>query len=627
MKKVLLALCGLMIAFFSSAQLPKLNLVQIASGFLSPVDIKNCGDNRIFVVEQAGKIRIMDKSGNIRSTPFLDISSHVLSVGNEQGLLSVAFSPNYKVDSCFYVNYITGTGNGSTVISRFHVSADSNVADAGSEKVLLTFTQPYTNHNGATLMFGPDGYLYDTQGDGGNAGDPYHMGQNKNVFLGKILRMDVNHPDTTYLIPPTNPFVDSLNTKHEIWAYGVRNPWRCSFDRLTGDMWIGDVGQNLYEEVDFQPAASTGGEDYGWNCREGFHPYDTSCANSTGFIDPIFEYVHSTGNGCSITGGYVYRGAQFSRLFGRYFFTDFCSGRFIGVRQTSPGVFAVDTFHSFLTNMYSTFGQDNDYEMYIAGRSNGKIYHLTDTANCQPVAYIMPDSFENCNQVKLTALVGDSLNYQWYNSSGALNGSSSQYIATTTGWYKVKVAKAQLGCESFSDSVYVTVHGPDVLIDSIPIVSYCTSDTPVLLDGFITPAGGVYTGAAVVNGFFDPASGLVNDTVYYTYTNSYGCISQDTFTVVVRVCVGLNEVKDDLLFNVYPNPNNGVVNVDVRTENSQQVRLIVTDALGKIYSKMELTSGSSPKTVPVDLSSLSKGVYLLKLSGESGIKGKLLVVE
>lgn len=435
-------------------------MMQVATGLDSPVDIRNCGDARIFVVEQHGRIRIMDKRGNINPVPFLDISSRVLAGGNEQGLLSLAFSPHYKTDSSFYVNYTAGTGTGYTVISRFKVSAtDSNRADPGSERVLLTFQQPYANHNGATLMFGGDGYLYDTQGDGGYGGDPDGNGQNKNTFLGKVLRLNVSDPNATYSIPATNPFAGDTNAKPEIWAYGLRNPWRCTTDRITSDIWIADVGQDSIEEVNFQPASSAGGENYGWRCYEGTHPYNLSGCAASGFVPPVYEYKHNAANGCSVTGGNVYRGTKYSRMFGRYFFTDFCSGRFWSAQHTANGTFAIDTFPSHLQYQYGTFGEDNDYELYIAARTSGVIYRIIDSSSCAPVAYILSaDSHSNCHQVTLTALQGDSLSYQWYNSSGLIAGATaSYYAAMQSGWYRLRVATAQAGCQALSDSVYLTI--------------------------------------------------------------------------------------------------------------------------------------------------------------------------
>src|ERR1043165_1009941 len=422
MKKVSTLVVAVLILQALQAQVPSLNLVQIATGFTSPVDIQTCGDNRLFIVEQAGRIRIMSKSGVINATPFLDISSRVQSSGNEQGLLGLAFSPNFKQDGYFYVNYINGSSAGSTRISRFQVNpTDSNLALANSEVILLTFTQPYTNHNGGQVSFGPDGYLYDWQGDGGSGSDPQGNGQNKNTYLGKILRLDVSNHDTTFTIPPTNPFVGQANTQWAIWAYGVRNPWRNSFDRITNDLWIGDVGQDAYEEIDFQPASSTGGENYGWRCREGFHACPncntSGCPASTSFVDPIYEVPQANTSVCSITGGYVYRGTQYSRMWGLYFHSDFCTGRIWSIRNLGNNTFdadspavAVNGTTGFLTNNVGTFGQDNNGELYIAGRSNGRIYHITERIDCNPVAFIsLQDTLTGCIPVTVSALRGDTL--------------------------------------------------------------------------------------------------------------------------------------------------------------------------------------------------------------------------
>ncbi|MBK7148456.1 MAG: PQQ-dependent sugar dehydrogenase [Bacteroidetes bacterium] len=450
MKKFLILL-ALLPSFFIHAQNPVINLTQLQTGFDSPVGVMSCGDNRLFILEQDGRIRIMSKSGVINTTAFLDISGPVQSSGNEQGLLGLAFSPNYKQDGFFYINYIIGNGAGSTRISRFSVNpTDSNLADVNSEVIILEFTQPYTNHNGGNMMFGPDGFLYINQGDGGSGNDPQGNGQNKNTFLGKILRIDVNN-QSTYAIPSTNPFVGQANVKEEIWAYGLRNPWRASFDRLTGDMWIGDVGQDAWEEIDFQPASSTGGQNYGWRCREGFHvtpaPANTSGCPSTGFVDPVYEVPQAGGTSCSITGGYVYRGAQHNSLFGRYLFTDYCSGRFWAIRKTGANTFAFDTLQSFTTFQYTSFGQDNLGELYICYRgstsTNGRIYKISETSDCKPVAFIsFDDSLSGCAPVNISALKGEGLAYQWYNSTGLINGANSpEHAPIQSGYYKVLVSK------------------------------------------------------------------------------------------------------------------------------------------------------------------------------------------
>ncbi len=251
------------------------------------------------VLEQPGRIRVI-KSGALLATPFLDITDRVGSRGNEQGLLGIALHPNFKSNGYFYVNYTDLNGN--TVIARFTVSSNPDQADQNSEKILLHVQQPYPNHNGGSMVFGPDGYLYMGLGDGGSEGDPLLIGQNLNTLLGKLLRIDVNHGDP-YSIPADNPFAKGGGLP-EIWVYGLRNPWRFSFDRATGDLYIGDVGQDLYEEIDYLPAGSPGGANFGWSYREGFHPYKGTPPSGLKLVDPVWEYSHAEG-GCAVTGGFV----------------------------------------------------------------------------------------------------------------------------------------------------------------------------------------------------------------------------------------------------------------------------------------------------------------------------------
>jgi|GEM_PF-464540 len=557
MKKMYLFIISLFLTTYSFSQTPQINLVLVKQGFTSPVDIRNCGDGRIFIVEQGGKIRIMDKNGNINAAPFLDITSKVNSSGNEQGLLGLVFSPNYKQDGFFYINYINGSGSGVTRIARYHVSAaDSNIADPASEQILLTFSQPYTNHNGGGLQFGPDGYLYDTQGDGGSADDPNGNGQNKNVYLAKILRLDVSDPDTTYTIPPTNPFVGQANAKGEVWAYGVRNPWRVSFDRVTGDLWIADVGQDVYEEIDVQLASSTGGENYGWRCREGMHACST-CTTSgcpaSGYTDPVYEYSHSGTNGCSVTGGYVYRGAQYANLFGRYLFTDYCSGLFHSIQQTSMDVFTQTTLQDFINNQYTTFGEDNNGELYLAYRgtgSGGRIYRITETGDCNPVAFItLKDTVEGCVPYTLTALRGDTLNYQWYDVNGVINGANSyQYQVPQAGWYKVQVSKQQSGCQSMSDSVYVELRQATTITPNIGATNFCRNNAVASIAGYVSPSGGTFSGTGVSGANFVPVTASATNTITYNYTNQYGCASEYSFVLTVNDTTALTNTGTNNAF-------------------------------------------------------------------------------
>ena len=274
--------------------------------FSKPVYLTNAFDERLFVVEQAGVVRIV-RDGQLLEQPFLDIRDRVGSSQLEQGLLSIAFHPDYPQDDRFFVNYTDKTGD--TQLSSFRVSAENpDLANSGSENILLSVDQPYPNHNGGQLQFGPDGYLYVSFGDGGSANDPLNNGQNPSTLLGTLLRLDVDFSNEIYAIPSTNPFVSDDGRRNEIWAWGLRNPWRFSFDRLTGDLFVADVGQNMWEEVHFQTSNSPGGENYGWNILEGSHCFLESDCDKTGMELPIFEYNHQ--GHCSITGGYMYRGNQ-----------------------------------------------------------------------------------------------------------------------------------------------------------------------------------------------------------------------------------------------------------------------------------------------------------------------------
>jgi glucose/arabinose dehydrogenase len=331
----------------------------ITSGLNRPVDIQSAqdGSGRIFIIEKHGYIRIYE-NGQLLSMPFLDITDRVNDNGNEMGLLGLAFHPDYEHNGFFYVNY-TGDG-GNTHISRFQANGD--VADPGSEKILLTIDQPYPNHNGGALAFGPEGDLYLGLGDGGSQGDPHNNAQNTKALLGKILRIDVNHADP-YTIPSDNPF------GNEVWAYGLRNPWRISFDRANQDLWIGDVGQDTWEEIDYLPAGSQGGTNFGWNIMEGNHPYNGSA--QPGLQLPAAEYSHSEG-GCSVTGGYVYRGSM-PEWNGIYLYGDYCTGYIWGLMLSNGNRQNKLLFESGAN--ITTFGLDESGEIYLAS-DNGNVYRL-----------------------------------------------------------------------------------------------------------------------------------------------------------------------------------------------------------------------------------------------------------
>ncbi|MFQ3662399.1 MAG: PQQ-dependent sugar dehydrogenase [Chloroflexaceae bacterium] len=348
-------------------------LVPVVQGLRRPTHVTSAGDGsgRLFVVEQAGQVRIV-RNGRLLPQPFLDIASLVGSRGNEQGLLSIAFHPRFADNGAFFVNYTSR--DGATVVARYRVAATNpDQADPRSAAVLLTIEQPAANHNGGLVKFGPDGYLYIGTGDGGAAGDPWNNGQRLDTLLGKLLRIDVDGA-APYAIPPDNPMLKRAGARPEIWAYGLRNPWRFSFDRSTGDLFIADVGQNAWEEVHFQPGGSSGGANYGWKIMEGQECFRASTCDQSGLELPIAVYGHaSPAGGCSITGGYVYRGAAFPQLVGVYLYADYCSGNLWGLRAGPTGW--TGGLLDVLKIRPSSFGEDEAGELYLTDHGGG-LYRL-----------------------------------------------------------------------------------------------------------------------------------------------------------------------------------------------------------------------------------------------------------
>ena len=350
----------------------EVRLESVVSGLTQPLDLVNAGDGsgRLFILEKGGTVRIL-QNGVLAAEPFLDLSAEV-TTNSERGLLGIAFAPNYAQSGLFYVDYTDL--NGDTVVAEYKVSSDPAKADPASETTLLRIPQPESNHNGGNLAFGPDHLLYIGTGDGGGAGDQHGQsgnGQSLDTLLGKLLRIQVG-AGAAYTVPADNPFVSTEGAQPEIWAYGLRNPWRFSFDRATGDLYIGDVGQNAYEEIDFQAAGSSGGQNYGWRTVEGLHCYSPSNCDQTGLTLPVLEYPHSEGN--SVTGGYVYRGAALPELVGQYIYGDFGSGR-IWRAQRQGDEWTNELLLESGLNIAS-FGEDEAGELYVVA-IDGDVYRLT----------------------------------------------------------------------------------------------------------------------------------------------------------------------------------------------------------------------------------------------------------
>lgn len=435
---------------------PTLSIVPFYSGLSGPVGLYHCGDHRLFVLEKnQADIEIIDTTGTYIGK-FLDISG-MISTGSEQGLLGMAFHPNYASNGYFYINY-TNTA-GTTIIARYSVSNDPNVADPNSASIIMSISQPFGNHNGGHIEFGPDGFLYIGMGDGGSGGDPGNRAQNLNDLLGKMLRIDVDN-GSPYASPSSNPFVGQANVRPEIWSYGLRNPWKFSFDRQTGDLWIADVGQNLWEEVNKRPATSTGGENYGWRCYEGNVAYNTAgCAAQSTMVAPVQVYSHAAPTSfCSITGGTVYRGNKFPALQGIYFFTDYCDGDIYGITGNDANGYTSTNFGPG-GGAITAIQEDAAGELYIV-RQGGTIAKIQDA--CGTFAPVISLNAEGELQSS------PANQYWWYNNGNIIPGQTGQTLApAVAGNYSVNASNGT--CTRSSNSI------PWVIMGGIPGCTYANA--------------------------------------------------------------------------------------------------------------------------------------------------------
>lgn len=630
--KQLFTFSALLLLFMGLESRAQITLTQFASGFSSPVDIKNCGDDRMFIVEQGGYIRIVDTLGVQRPLPFLDIHTRLLS-GGERGLLGLAFDPNYKTNGFFYV-YYTELSHGDVVVSRFSVSATNpDSADPASEDTVIRIWHPYSNHNGGHIAFRPtDGYLYMGTGDGGSGGDPGNRAQNVDSLLGKILRLDVSDTSVAYTIPPDNPLVGGTG-RGEIWNIGQRNPWRWSFDRMNGDFWIGDVGQNAWEEVDYQPVSKHGGN-YGWRCYEGNgHPYNTAgCQAASAYDAPVYEYAN---NGAAIVGGYRYRGAKYSDMYGKYFFTDeFTSTyQFRTLEPNGTGGWTGTLIGTFGRSVVVAFGEDRWGELYCADYNNGAIYRFAGTA-CSIVASInnADDTIYVCDTINpylLRTPSGNHFHYEWFQDGNSIGNDNDSLSISQGGIYYV-IATDSNACSATSDPVLVIYAGPPAVnvtgLDSF----YCVDWGQDTLTG--TPIGGTFSGTGLTgpgNRFFDPAlAGPGDYVITYTFTDfTTGCVNSTTATTHVDLCTLSPEQSLIRRFNLYPNPNNGNFTMEFYLDRTKPLQTEITDVTGRVVYTDVIHVESGVQTVSLNLSHLAKGIYNLKLSGDDGVMAKHFVIE
>lgn len=610
MKNILtLFLFTLLSSFALNAQI-RLALEPVANGFAGPVDITNAGDERLFVVEKNGVIRILYKDGTVESTPFLNIDPRVESSSGEQGLLGLAFDPDYANNGYFYVNYTNQAE--ATQISRFSVSDNNpNLANPASELKILEVPQPFSNHNAGDLAFGPDGYLYITMGDGGSGGDPGNRSQNRTNLLGKLLRIDVSNatPNQPYVIPPDNPFAFDDFTLDEIWAIGLRNPWRIAFDRETGDLWIADVGQDAREEINFQEATSNGGENYGWRCYEGFANFNTNgCNDASQYTPPLADYNHLAFGFCtgSVTGGFVYRGEAFPSFDGTYFFADYCTGDVMGI---APGTSDIEVLLNVPNSNYTTFGQDNNGELYIA-QGNGSIFQLV--VDCAGFSVAADDSF-TCPGTAEGTLAADPFDGVGpFNTTWSNGATTAQIDGLEVGSYAVTITDVD-NCEASTT----------VQIFEFPVVplEILQQDALLVANGDFSDYQWFKDGTLI--------SGATSNTLEVTESGEYELIATDengcrvtSNTIVILSTT--NEIPGLSELEIQPNPFQETIQLSFELEQREIIDILLLDGMGRLLRK-EVVNMIGATTVNFNTTDLPAGQYVLMLrAGKNSIAKKVV---
>ena len=598
MKNVLLVLPLLFLGISLSSQ-PVVSLEVIASGFVRPVDIAHAGDARLFVVEQEGEIHVIDEDGDVLPAPFLSITNTVNDSGNERGLLGLAFHPDYANNGYFYV-YYTGSG-GDSFISRFSVSDfNPNIADASSEEILLTFDQPASNHNGGDIAFGPDGYLYIGTGDGGGANDTGNNSQTTTKFLGKMLRIDVDN-GTPYSIPSENPFLNDPNVLDEIIAIGLRNPWRFSFDLLTGDLWIGDVGQELWEEIDFLPADQlNSGPNFGWRCYEGFNDFNTSnCGPFEDYEAPVFEYFSNLPTGCSVTGGFVYRGCRYPEMYGYYIFADYCSGRFWALWPDGQDGWNDAEVANVSNFEISSFGEDWQGELYVASLGAGTISRVTDSQaefvlTGQATDATCAEAMNGSIELSWTGDDPQSINWVGVGTGSTISdlppGIYVAEVTTANGCtfiYEQEVGAGMIAAPEFS-----------LLGDTLTVTNGPFDQYQWYLDGEVIPGATASTWIVEVGGFYS-----------LEITDADGCVAASSDLEVVVVDV--SEIDLISSMRIGPNPTEGVLFYQLVLKEAGQCSLELYDLRGTLQVSESLDVAAGTVNGTLSFPQLTSGIYSL----------------
>lgn len=600
---------------------PNYEFPLFASGLNSPVGLAHADDDRLFIVQQVGTIVILDQDGNKFDGNFLNITNRVQS-GGERGLLGMAFHPDYANNGYLYVHY-SRSGDGTSIISRFSVSDDDpNIALADSEFILMTINQPYANHNGGAINFGNDGYLYIGMGDGGSGGDPDNYSQNRMTRLGKMLRIDVDNGNP-YSIPADNPFVDDDNTLSEIYALGLRNPWRFTFDSFNGDLWIADVGQNKWEEVNHQIGGTPGGQNYGWRCYEGFEPYNTNgCGDVSEYVMPAAVYGRASDGGCSISGGEVYRGNKMASLYGKYIYSDYCSDNIWVVSRNDEGNYE-DYILTKSGQVFGTVGifSDVNEDLYLVHLS-GRIHKIvSDECDDSTPLDIVPFESAIC--------AGDTI--------------AIQPIRNTVEQPTYTLFKDGELIYTGTDSVlYIFDHGEYLLVEN---VAECTreivifielkGDSNAFFDGLpeevdinddilvMVPQvdGGTFSGNGVVNNTFDPQlAGMGEHVVRYTVTENDLCTSFSERTIEVLNSTNVNPWVKEFVLKIKPNPvigNN--LFIEIQSSNQSDFEIEILNLSGVVVLQQSMNySGKHVINYILDIASLNTGFYIIRVYNEAG---------